>query len=57
MTYGELTDYIFSRMQHGDHKMSEQVPADVADMIRREKEHIDPAEYLAEKYDIGGIDG
>lgn len=54
MTYRELTDYIYGLMQHGEHSMSEQVPGDVADMIRGEKEHMDAAEYLAEKYDIGG---
>lgn len=56
MTYRELTDYIYGLMQHGEHSMSEQVPGDVADMIRGEKEHMDAAEYLAEKYDIGGGD-
>lgn len=52
MTYRELTDYIFSRMQHGDHKMSEQVPAAVADMIKGGPGHIDPARYVACKCDI-----
>ncbi|WP_050638849.1 MULTISPECIES: hypothetical protein [Clostridia] len=57
MTYKELTDYIFSRMQHGDHKMSEQVPADVADMIKGGPGHIDPARYVASKCDIKrGVD-
>ena len=49
MTYKELTDYIFSRMQHSDHKMSEQVPDDVADMIKGGERRIDAAEYLKEK--------
>ena len=57
MTYRELTDYIISRMQHGEHLMSDQVPADVADMIKGGPEHIDPAGYLADKYDIGGDTG
>jgi hypothetical protein len=57
MTFRELTDYIYGLMQHGEHSMSEQVPGDVADMIRGGERRIDAAEYLAEKYDIGGIDG
>ena len=57
MTFRELTDYIYGLMQHGEHSMSEQVPGHVADMIRGGERRIDAAEYLAEKYDIGGIDG
>ena len=56
MTFRELTDYIMDVIGSQKHIMSEQVPDDVADMIRGELEHIDPVEYLAEKYDIGGGD-
>lgn len=54
MTYKELTDYIFRRMQYGGHMMSEQVPSAVADMILGTDKHIDALEYLENKCSIGG---
>lgn len=47
MTFRELVDYILGEIGSQRYKMSDQVPFDVADKIRREPEHIDPVEYLA----------
>lgn len=52
MTFRELVDYILGEIGSQRHKMSDQVPFDVADKIRGEPEHIDPVEYLAGQFNI-----
>ena len=43
----ELIDRLFARIQNGELKGSDPVPADLLD-----DEHLDAAEYLARKYGI-----
>lgn len=52
MTFRELVDYIMGEIGSQRHKMTDQVPLDVSDKIRGGPEHIDPAEYLAGKFNI-----
>lgn len=47
MTVRELIDRLFVRIQAGEIKGDDPVPADIL-----EEEHEDPAEYLARKYGI-----
>ena len=49
MTVRELIDKLFVRIQAGEIKGDDPVPADIL-----EEEHEDPAEYLARKYGIRG---
>lgn len=49
MTVRELIDRLFVRIQAGEIKGDDPVPADIL-----EEEHEDPAEYLARKYGIRG---
>ena len=49
VTVRELIDRLFARIQNGELKGSDPVPADLLD-----DEHLDAAEYLARKYGIRG---
>lgn len=49
VTVRELIDRIFARIQNGELKGSDPVPADLLD-----DEHLDAAEYIARKYNIRG---
>lgn len=48
VTVRELIDKILARIQSGELRGSDPMPADLLD-----DEHLDPAEYLARKYNIG----
>lgn len=53
VTVRELIDRLFARIQNGELRGSDPVPADLLD-----DEHLDAAEYLARKYGIrSGADG
>lgn len=49
VTVRELIDRLFARIQAGELRGSDPVPADLLD-----DEHLDAAEYLARKYGIRG---
>lgn len=49
VTVRELIDRLFARIQNGELKGSDPVPADLLD-----DEHLDAAEYIARKYNIRG---
>ena len=49
VTVRELIDRLFARIQNGELKGSDPVPADLLD-----DEHLDAAEYIARKFNIRG---
>ncbi len=48
MTVRELIDRLFARIQSGEIRGDDSVPENLL-----EDRHLDPAEYLAQKYSIG----
>ena len=48
MTVRELIDRLFARIQSGELRGDDSVPEDLL-----EDRHLDPVEYLAQKYSIG----
>lgn len=52
MLVRDLIDYLLAEVHSGRLTGSDKVPAELADLIRGEPAHLDPAEYLAEKFSI-----
>lgn len=52
MLVRELIDYLLVEVNSGRFTGSDKVPAELADLIRGEPAHLDPAEYLADKFNI-----
>lgn len=49
VTVRELIDRLLARIQSGELRGSDPVPGDILD-----DDHLDPAEYMAQKYNIRG---